>query len=379
MITSREKEFLNIFYKKHHKKVIYNKKQRDLLWNKVIKKEFDIRKNFESFMSETPALYDEICKSCDTGNNMQSAVLSECVYAQTLANILGLHNYENCLKQRVHIEPDVKKVLELLNIFPRYMYSSENDSKYLFQAGGCSGVDCVLIDKFSFQYYLIEFKEPSAKTSEPDLPKYKEDGKILITEQWLSEYPQFKEMLSEQTDLNFFEVMGSNINDFSQDSIERAVSGNYKIGPKKADLIITEDATGFLTAIPVSEIKLWAKMEGEIRPAGRNHYQTWTPLALIGFLTELGANISGDTVYVDKDKLKPRKQRGNPNVVSGYKINSLFFVRKEKCTENNGILSFNLSEIRQLNPTIAGKMFFVDLDYQKVKRSYFSELKTVLK
>ena len=147
-------------------KVIYNKKQRDLLWNKVIKREFHIRKNFESFMSETPALYDEICKSSDTGNNMQSAVLSECVYAQTLANILGLHNYEKCLKQRVHIEPDLKKVLELLNIFPRYMYSSENDSKYLFQAGGCSGVDCVLIDKFSFQYYLIEFKEPSAKTSD---------------------------------------------------------------------------------------------------------------------------------------------------------------------------------------------------------------------
>lgn len=59
------------------------------------------------------------------------------------------------------------------------MYTNANGPKYLFQAGGCAGVDCVLIDRFSLEYYLIEFKEPGAKTSEPDLPKY---NKEVITD-----------------------------------------------------------------------------------------------------------------------------------------------------------------------------------------------------
>ena len=97
--------------------------------------------------------------------------------------------------------------------------------RMLIQAGGCGGVDSALITVFDLKIFTIEFKEPGAKTSEPDLPKYGEDGILKITEEFLAQYPQFSAMLYEQAGLNFFEVMGSNVNDFSPESINQAIVG----------------------------------------------------------------------------------------------------------------------------------------------------------
>lgn len=87
--------------------------------------------------------------------------------------------------------------------------------------------------------YTIEYKEPGAKTCEPDLPKYHEDSKILITEDFLKRYPQFTQMLEEKKDLNFFDIMGSNENNFSVESVNIAVTNNYV--KKYADVVCTED------------------------------------------------------------------------------------------------------------------------------------------
>ena len=76
----------------------------------------------------------------------------------------------------------------------------------LIQAGGCGGIDSALITVMDLNVYTIEFKEPGAKTSEPDLPKYGEDGKIVITDDFISRYPQFEAMLREQKDLNFLKL-----------------------------------------------------------------------------------------------------------------------------------------------------------------------------
>ena len=42
-----------------------------------------------------------------------------------------------------------------------------------------------LITVIDLVIYTIEFKEPGAKTSEPDLPKYGEDGFLVVNDKWL--------------------------------------------------------------------------------------------------------------------------------------------------------------------------------------------------
>jgi len=366
-LTRLQKEIMMEFYGYTPQKVIFNKTERNRLW-KIATARGDL--DIEEIRLKCPALAHQIKKSYDNGHNIQSAVFSECVYAQTFANMFKLTMFVNCLENNNFIPESVQALLKSYNLFPRYAYSSPDKKRMLIQAGGCNGIDSALITVIDLVIYTIEFKEPGAKTSEPDLPKYKEDGNLLITDEFLERYPQFKEMLEEQKDLNFFEVMGSNINNFSNESINIAVSNNYT--KKYADVVCTEDKDGFLVMLPINQISLWAKIEGEIRPAGRNHYDVWTPNALRKFIENKSGTINSSIVSINKSQLGVRKERGGDGRISGYKINSLFFIYTCHCSENGDIISFDLHNVQQLNPTIAGKMFFKNLKYINVKNYYFN-------
>ena len=203
--------------------------------------------------SVCPALYDQIKKSYSTGNNIQSAVFSECVYAQTIANMFNLKLFVDSNNCESFIPNSIIKLLQSYNLHPRYAYSSEDKKRMLIQAGGHNGVDSALITVMDLNIFTIEFKEPAAKASEPDLPKYSEDGNLVINDIFLKKYPQFKEMLKEKYNkINFFEIMGSNINDFSKESIDIAVSNNYN--KKYADVICVEDKSGYLIMLPANQV-----------------------------------------------------------------------------------------------------------------------------
>ncbi|MDD4000673.1 MAG: hypothetical protein PHX62_07250, partial [Bacilli bacterium] len=349
-------------------KVIFHKNASNEMWRKATARSIDF--DFELIKQKCPALEHQIRRSYDSGNNIQSAVFSECVYAQTFANMMGLTTFVNCYENFGYIPNEVSLLLQSYHLVPRYVYSTLDKRRMLIQAGGCDGIDSALITVIDLQIYAIEFKEPGSKTSEPDLPKYKEDGVLLVTKKWLEANPQFKSMLEEQVGLNFFEVMGRNINNFSKESIDIAVSSNYSNKKKYADVICTEDIKGNLVMLPTNQVSIWAEIEGEIRPAGRNHYRVWTPNALKRFLIEKGAEINSNTVRVNKYNLEERRERGGNRKLSGYKVTPLFFIYIKDCSENNGILTFNLDNMRQLNPTIAGKMFFKKLTYSAVKQYY---------
>lgn len=367
-LTKQQKEIMNEFYAVSPTKVIFDKNVRNEMWRKATARSIDF--DFELLKQKCPALEHQIRRSYDSGNNIQSAVFSECVYAQTFANMMGLTTFVNCYENFSYIPNEVSLLLQSYHLVPRYVYSTLDKRRMLIQAGGCDGIDSALITVIDLQIYTIEFKEPGSKTSEPDLPKYKEDGVLLVTKKWLEANPQFKSMLEEQVGLNFFEVMGRNINNFSKESIDIAVSSNYSNKKKYADVICTEDIKGKLVMLPTNQVSIWAEIEGEIRPAGRNHYRVWTPNALKRFLIEKGAEINSDTVRVNKYNLKERRERGGNRKLSGYKVTPLFFIYIKDCSENNGILTFNLDNMRQLNPTIAGKMFFKKLTYSAVKQYY---------
>lgn len=366
-LTKLQNEIMAEFYNSAPYKVIYNKTERSKLWKiATAKGVLDI----ESIKAKCPALAHQIEKSYEHGNNIQSAVFSECVYAQTLASMLHLDTFTNCLENNGFIPERILVLLKSYNLYPRYSYSNMNKSRMLIQAGGCNGIDSALITVIDLNIYTIEFKEPGAKTCEPDLPKYKEDGKLLITDEFLERYPQFEQMLLEQKDLNFFDKMGSNENNFSPESVNIAVTNNYV--KKYADVVCTEDIEGFLVMLPVNQISLWAEIVGEIRPAGRNHYNAWTPNALRRFIEEKGGIIENSVVKIKKSNLSIRKERGGYGRISGYKINSLFFVYTRNCEDLGEYITFDLHDVQQLNPTVAGKMFFKTLKYSDVKKYYFN-------
>ena len=260
-------------------------------------------------------------------------------------------------------------MLDSYHLSPRYVYSSDDNSRILIQAGGNKGVDSALITVIDYNIYTIEFKEPGAKTSEPDLPKYNEDGKLVVTDEFIMNYPQFEDMLKEHENLNFFSLMGNNEHRFGPESVNIAVTSNYT--KKYADVVCTEDINGYLVMLPVNQISIWADIEGEIRPAGRNHYKVWTPNALRRFLKEKKAVINDDVATINISALSVRRKRGGSGTVSGYKINPIFFIYDKFCKINGDNVTFNLSNVQQLNPTIAGKMFFRRLNYFNVKKYYF--------
>jgi hypothetical protein len=221
---------------------------------------------------------------------------------------------------------------------------------------------------------MIEFKEFYSRTSEPDLPKYGDDGFLITSEKFDRKHPQFKSMLEEQIakKLNLLDSIGGNIGIFSAASIEKAVSENYT-GSKKADVICTEDKFGNLVMLPANEVGQWAKLEGEIRPSGRNASSVWSHNRLLKDISSLGGKIQNGNVEVQTSLLKPRGEVGGTRK-SGLKLNALFFVRVENIKTNGDLSIFNIDDVEQLIPSIAAKMKFKDLDYENVKNYYLKRV-----
>jgi len=367
-LTKPQSEIMRDFYSIKPTKVLFDKKERSKLWNyaktrKGIPTSYDLE-------VVCPALQNEIDQSYTSGNNIQSAVFSECVYAQTLANMFQLTSFDNCRNSSSHIPRQVLSLLKSYSLVPRYSYSTFDKKRMLIQAGGHGGVDSALITVIDLNIYTIEFKEPSAKTSEFDLPKYAEDGKLITNEDFNLKYPQFSEMLKQHIGVSMFEHMGSNITNFTPESIILAISNNYSSSNKYAHVCCTEDIDGFLVMMPVNQIHLWSRTEGEIRPAGRNHYSVWTKKALQCFILKLNGKIYNNTVTLPLGNLKERKERGGNNAISGYKINPLFFVYLRDSNIENNMLKCEISSIQQLNPTIAAKVYFEKLKHNDVKIYY---------
>ena len=371
-LTRSQRELIAEFYSSNAEKVLLDKATRKKIW---LRFKSDRKVPLDLGLEENcPALLMEISKSIASGKNVQSAVFSECVYAQALANILGLTQFASHSDKPDWLPDAVGRLLASYKLVPRYLYKSLDSSRLLIQAGGHGGVDGALISVIDLNIFTIEFKEPDAKTSEPDLPRYDESGNLKAGRDFLTNNPQFASMVQEQLsqNLNFWENLGSNINNFSAESILEAVSENYG-GKKFADVICTEDGSGHLVMIPSNQVGLWARLEGEIRPAGRNPYKVWTPQRLSLVIEELGGTISAGKVAIPTQALKVATERGG-NKVSRYKLDPVFFVRAGNATVLGETTHFSLENVLQLKPTIAAKMFFEGLEHAAVRR-YYSEAK----
>ena len=372
-LNEEQKEVLLNFYAKEPAKVSFKTSERKKIWD-----EFKVNRDIEKyrFLEKTsPALFSELNKALMNNKNVQPAVFSECVYAQAFADKYELSIFENHLEG---IGNDFNfeniKIEQVENLTVRYSYSRPDKTLKLVQAGGASGVDCALISYEKMFATMLELKEPYARTSAPDLPKYGEDGYLITNTKFEEEYPQFKSMLEDQikNKFNIFDHVGNNFSDFSKESIETAVKENYA-GDKFADFICTEDASGLLVLIPSVDIPRWAKLEGELRPTGRNSYPVWTPKKLNEVLIEKGATISGNKVNMPLSIFKKSKARGGQKI-SRYKISPLFFVRSEDVEVTDSNVFFSIEAVRQNIPDITTKINLKKIQYSGLKEFYIDKI-----
>ena len=372
-LGSVQKKLLLDFYSRPSSKVAFNTAERKKIWN-----EFKSHRNLEKFrylQEDVPAIFAEISKAFINKRNIQPAVFSECVYAQAFANIFNLSVFENHINSEgIKFDFSGIEIPNAEDLTIRYSYSKSDKKISLVQAGGAGGVDCALISFEDKIATMIELKEPYARTSAPDLPKYGEDGYLVSSEKFVQENPQFKSMLEEQIKkrFNIFDHLGSNLSDFSAKSIEKAVTENYS-GEKFAHFICTEDSSGYLVLIPSNHVASWAELEGELRPTGRNSYPVWTPNKLLSVLKEKGGIINSDTVIMPLLSFKQSKARGGENI-SRFKISPLFFVRSEDIESTKGNVIFKIDDVKQNIPDITAKINFKNLDVSKVKKFYTDKI-----
>jgi hypothetical protein len=369
ILTDLQIKLMRYFYETPELRISLNKAERKNIWDDFVKNR-DIE-NISHLEKVVPALYFEMEKALTQDQNIQPAVFSECVYAQALAAKFNLSKFEHFLENlKIDLAGNEADLGKIPKLTVRYSYSSPSGNEVLYQAGGAGAVDCALKTEFDEGFAMIELKEPYARTSEPDLPKYTENGLIVSSPEFEEEYPQFKGMLDEQLrqGLNVFEHIGNNVSNFSTESLEKAVTENYA-GKKYAHVICTEDKKGRLVMLPSNHVALWAKLEGEIRPSGRNSYKVWTPNHLRKVLLNLGATYKNDVVTLPISALKTSKARGNSNI-SRYKIDPFFFIRKKEVTIVGNYAQFSTDAIRQLNPSITAKMKFESLDIKDIQKFY---------
>jgi hypothetical protein len=372
-LSKAQKIMLSDFYSKPSTKVAFNTSERRKIWDKF-KVERNIKK-FNYIEESVPAIFAEINKAVVHEKNIQPAVFSECVYAQAFANKFNLSVFENHINSEgIKFDFSGIEIPNAEDLTIRYSYSRSDKKISLVQAGGAGGVDCALISFEEKIATMIELKEPYARTSAPDLPKYGEDGFLVSSEKFVQENPQFRSMLEEQIrkKFNIFENIGSNLSDFSAESIESAVTENYS-GEKFADFICTEDSSGYLALIPSSHVAIWAKLEGELRPTGRNSYPVWTPNKLLSVLKEKGGSVHADTVTMQLSSFKQSKARGGENI-SRFKISPLFFVRSADVENMKGTVTFKLDAVKQNIPDITAKINFKNLEVSEVKKFYMDKI-----
>jgi hypothetical protein len=372
-LSTTQKVLLSDFYSKPITKVAFNTDERRKIWNV-----FKLHRNVEEFKyleDKAPAIFAEINKAFINAKNIQPAVFSECVYAQAFANKFNLSVFENHINSGgIKFDFSGIEIAGAENLTIRYSYSSSDKKISLVQAGGAGGVDCALISFEEKNATMIELKEPYARTSAPDLPKYGEDGYLVSSDKFNLENPQFKSMLEEQIKkrFNVFDHLGSNLSDFSSESIESAVTQNYS-GDKFADFICTEDSSGYLVLIPSSHVAIWAKLEGELRPTGRNSYPVWTPNKLLSVVKEKGGTIQNDTVTMPLSSFKQSKARGGEEI-SRFKISPLFFIRSEDVVNARSEVTFKLDAVKQNIPDITAKINFKNLEISAVKNFYADKI-----
>jgi hypothetical protein len=369
------------FYSTPGSKLPVAKAGRNRIWD-YFKKNRTLLKT-EPGAKIVPSIASEIDDAIKANGALQRSVFSECVYTFELANKLGLRTYLKYSDQ-VSLPLAARKVLNSLELSPRYVYFNAQNTRFLVQAGGPNSYDAVLIDLDSNTNVKIEYKEPASKAKELDL-NYDESGYLVKTEKFTIQFRQLLPMLNEaiRAKVNIFKLADSstkNFISFSTPSILKALDDNYT-GENTADVICTEDKNGYLVMMSSNDVTKFvdpptlkgiAGIKGEIRSAGRNKYKVWSHEKLQEHIAKVGGTVnSGNKVTIETASMKATKGAGT-STTNRLKISSIFFVYVEDVVSSGGYTTFDLNAVRQIKATISAHMYFRKLKVEIVRDYYLT-------
>ena len=369
------KSFISRIYNQQPVKISIPKKDRDNIFSN-----FRNRRLLEEILKAHPSiepLNHAIETAVRTSKNLQSAILSECVYTYDIAALLGLTNLIKCEAGSSQLPSMAIEQMKKRKMAPRYAYFDNKKNEYLIQAGGPNAVDACFVSVAERQILWIEYKEPDAKFGEADL-LYDDSGYIVKSPLFLKKHSHFVPMLDEalSADLNIFEYSAkeTNFNEFKESTVSDAIVNYFK--EPNDTLVFSEDLDSNLVGFLAKDLPRFAsKIQGEIRSAGRNSKKVFTASHFNETFARLGGTIGPSGEYsIEKVKIKNfRYPRGGiKGTITGIKLSSLYFVRMTDLIEKDGRYIFNRNSVKQLKSSIASKCFNSQIQFDDVKKYYLS-------
>lgn len=294
---------------------------------------------------------------------LQPAILNECYVIQSLANILGLHDFKDIDEKQENIPSWLFEILirkgegELESSLPRYMYFDEKQKFVLLQYGDSSSIDAIFVKESS--KVRLEIKEAKSKLGEYDL-NYDESGILIPTEQIAKNHKTFLhfiQIFNEKTTV--FKSIGKNFkigNHLSEEFLNEIVSTVFNT--KKIDLYILQNNNKIYSIPSEKLIKNVDTNASEIRTCGRNAYNVFTPKNLLETIKKIGGVVENNDVTIPYIMSNETKGRGK-NTITRYKINNLYFVKKGNFSVENNTVKFSLDKIKQNKASIAIHLYSI--------------------
>jgi len=366
------KEFLARIYDDGTTLTSIPKQGRSEIWSK-----FRDPSTIDQILAKYPKI-EPILHALETAKrnskNLQSAILSECVYTFDIARLLGLINYSEYSKFEGQMPSFAKTEMKKHGMLGRFVYFNENKDEFLIQAGGPNSVDACYVSSSEEQLLWIEFKEAAAKYGEADI-LYDDDGFVVQPPKFASKHPNFIKMLDSARDkkLNIFEYskLQKNYNQFEGELVSAAIV-EYFTDPKNTVVFTEDEESNLMGMLSVDVPRLATRIEGEIRSAGRNPKKLFTKSHFYEVFEEMGGIRDGSNkCRIEISKVKEfRKAKGDAGKITGIKISSLYFVRLTDILEQNGEYLFDLRHVFQLKSSIASKAFFEHVRVESAKHFY---------
>lgn len=325
-------------------------------------------------------VYSEISKKLRDNEALQPGIITECVIAQSLAQLMGLKSFHDFESGGVLGIADIPKAcFELVRqkrdtiCAARYLYYNKNDAdKFIIQYGNPKGSDISII--ICLNEIIIEVKDMPALLGDKDL-KYNDDGKIIITEE-IKEIPIYVDIINDfNNKTSIIEEMGSNypLLSINEDIATRNQFFNEFFEMSNIDILITMKKDE-LIAIRKEDIfyifedgePLISTKGSEIRTTGKNNLPVFTETYLNNILQEKNIDVVEGLCYVEKSNQKVqgyKKGRGTTKITR-FGINNSFFVRVEDIIEKDDYLIFPYKAIKQNKSGIS-----VHIDIKKKKKN----------
>lgn len=288
-----------------------------------------------NLINRSQAMYNSFISCYDSGKYLQPGYLTEINICATLAKKLNLTYDENISEHNL-----------------RHQYS--NNTIFLKEYGGCNTSDIQLIDSNNNKIITIEVKEPISLGGDYDLG-ITEEGKLFPKISVNRIFPESAQKILDEFNMNdsIFNHLGHNI-PLSNENYLKNILNDY-LGDKKIDYIATYSSDNDLLYFPISELINHVNFKGsEIRTAGKNKINVYTPKAFEKAMKDIGCVIDNNIVIIPKDAISYRIARGSNNHISGIKINPIFYFEiKDIIKEDDKFYYANINRGKQLKQSIS--------------------------